>query len=1212
MILDLLVKSSLNIPKYFLLFALLFFVWAAWQYHNYADNQLQANRFNQKLTERYDGFLNWKSKVEINEQNPAELFHNHDLLATINKGNYGLFIYKDGNPVFWSDAITKPQLNQEKKSLVELNNGWFIRDYQKTGNYEIIWLLEISEAFSIKNQYLAPKFSHYRKLPKGVRISETEENNCYQVTLAPTINFYLDFSKARPEKSIQSAIFTIAYLLLIISLLVLFYQRWQLPKNKKKWVTGWAIIVIMILFRLIWLNNPFPKSLYLNPLFDPAVYAHSFLFPSLGDLLINALLILFFSHIVSHLLNNLKNDSKTRNGLGLWILLLVINLLLVLAINTLLEGLIKNSRIPFNIDHLFELGTFSLVGMLAIGIIFMSYFKLITAFVRMVFRTDLSFYIFTLLAFTVYGIYGAMQAGLSDFNLIDTFWTLPLILAIGSWIWYSEYVFYFGVTLLNLAVFSFFTAYVFEKYNVEKEHEIRQIIGERINQIQDPILELNFDDKIDHLKNNSWLQDVFLNREAKNIDVDALKNYFGEDWFRFKKRISFSDPEKKLLPGSPVIPELPIDSISKTASANLFFYYSKNIGLGYFFSLPILAKSDTLGYLSGVFSEIPAPKRMGFPKLLDNSDQTFIYTDEYLYARYRDNTRFYSNAEDEFPVDLNQLKWIEESQGFVNSNNLNIMVMPEKYGYRWMIAKPIPGLLQRLTIFSYLFLFLGFLYTLWLIFDRILTTPNPLKLSLRSKVQVILIGFIFGILTIYAIVIYAQITKQFYLKNNEQISERLNSINIELQHKTGHLNNLNNMNKTELKSYLDKFSEVFYSDISLFDNSGLLAGSSSALIWEKNLLSPRVNPIAFSAMELDRKSKFVQQESIGTFHYLSGYKPLYNNAGQQLGILNVPYFARQDHLKAEINRFLIILINVFVLLTGISVIVAIYVSNWITAPLKLLQTSFSSLDLISINKPIYYKGDDEVATMVNVYNQKVKELQSMAEQIAQSERESAWREMARQVAHEIKNPLTPMRLSIQHFQRLLTEDPEVAMEKSDKLVSSLIEQIDNLTQIANEFSQFAKISVSSRTAFDLKKQMIDLVNLFSADENISIKIDVKIAEAPIQADKGQIIRMFNNLIKNAIQAIGHSTNGEIVLRLFKEEDQENKTMYRIEIADNGKGIPEDLQAHIFNPNFTTKSTGMGLGLAITKKIVSNHKGSINFRTEQDKGTVFIVLLPLDS
>jgi signal transduction histidine kinase len=202
-----------------------------------------------------------------------------------------------------------------------------------------------------------------------------------------------------------------------------------------------------------------------------------------------------------------------------------------------------------------------------------------------------------------------------------------------------------------------------------------------------------------------------------------------------------------------------------------------------------------------------------------------------------------------------------------------------------------------------------------------------------------------------------------------------------------------------------------------------------------------------------------------------------------------------------------------------------------------------------------------------------------------------------------------MRLSIQHFQRLLSENPEEAMKKSKTLVNSLIEQIDNLTQIANEFSQFAKISVSARSEFDLKKQLIDTANLFSNDENINFKFEIDVDEAPIQADKGQIIRMFNNLIKNAIQAIGVKTDGEIAIRLSVDKD--NSESYRIEIADNGKGIPKELQSRIFNPNFTTKSTGMGLGLAIINKIVSNHKGTITFKTEQDKGTVFIVLLPKD-
>ena len=1200
-------KSPIKVSRYLFFIVTLLFIWVAWQYQNYIDNQQQTSRFQDRLTERHEEFLNWKADVIqiLNEINPINLSKDENFIEEIKNNSFELFIYKDGKPVFWSDAITKPKQNQDISGLVELNNGWFIKDFKWIGDYKIIWLLELSEAFSISNQYLEPKFLLNSNLPPGVKISESCEVNCYPIKLSSDRVFYLDFTKANFGKTFISAIYTIVFFWWFISLLVLLFNQWlTISTYKRKWITAVLLISIIILLRLVWLNNPFPKILYLNPLFDPAVYAQSFLFPSLGDLLINTLLFLFFSFLISHLLDTKQNITKGFNGPGLWILFLIFNLLIVFTINAFLEGLIRNSRIPFNLDHLFELGTFSLVGMLAIGLVFMSYFKIVTSFIRIVFRSELSFYIFTLLAFTVYGIFGAIQAGLSDFNLIDTFWTLPLILAIGSWIWYSEYIFYFGVTLLNVAIFAFFTAYVFEKNNVQKEHEIRQIIGERINQIQDPILELNFDDKIGRLKNNIWLQQFFLDQAVEEKDINTLKAYFGEEWFRFKKQIALSGIEKTPLSGSPVIPELTIDSLSKTASDHLFFYQSKKMGLGYIFSVPILFNGDSLGYLNGVFSEIPEPKSQGFPNLLDNDNQAFKNSEEYLYARYQDNSRIFSNAEDDFPIDLSQLKWTEDSEGYVNTKNLNILVLPEKYGYRWMIAKPIPGFLQHLTIFSYLFLFLGFLYTLWLIFERIHTTPNPLKLSLRTKVQVILVGFIFGILTIYALIVFSQITEQFHQRNSEQITERLNSINIELQHKTGHLNNLNDMSANELKAYLDKFSEVFYSDITLFDNSGLLAGSSSSLIWEKNLLSPRVNPIAYSAIELDKKSKFIHQEAIGSFEYLSGYKPLYNNSGQRLGMLNVPYFARQDNLKNEINRFLLILINVFVLLTGISVIVAVYVSNWITAPLKMLQSSFSSLDLININKPIAYRGNDEVATMVNVYNQKVKELQEMAEQIAQSERESAWREMARQVAHEIKNPLTPMRLSIQHFQRLLEKNPAEAMEKSESLVNSLIEQIDNLAQIANEFSQFAKISVSTRSSFDLKKQMLDIAGLFSADENVSIITKIDLKEAPVQADKGQIIRMFNNLIKNAIQASSQNPNGEVVLSLFELDDH-----YKIEIADNGKGIPEELQSRIFNPNFTTKSTGMGLGLAIVKKIVSNHKGTITYKTQQNKGTVFIVLLP---
>jgi len=1204
------VKSTFKISRTLFITSSLLLIISFGLYLRTINFQKQTVVFQKVLTQRISEFERFKKEVltDITLQNPMFFFENDSLLKHMKKKHFGLFIYKGNKPIFWSDAVTKPKSDENSRTLVELNNGWFIRDIENTKGYTIYWLLELSEQFSIKNHFLKPRFLIDQQLPPGVKISKTEKPGTFPVIIKGLSLFSLDFTNSKPGSTSANTVFTILFFVWFSTLLTFIFQRWLIvkPKHKNR-VTALIIIVVSIIIRLVWLNNPFPSSLYQNPLFDPGIYAQSAVFSSLGDLVINALIILFFSFIIADLLKQFKLKLTSYNAQLIWFFFLVMNLIFIYGINTLLVGLVKNSRIPFNLGHLFEIESYSLIAMLSMGLIFFSYYNLILAFIRKIKQTDLSFHIVVLLSFTVYGLYAAVMAGFSSFEIIDVFWSLPIIIAIASWVYFPKHIFYVGVSLFNLAAFSFFSAYVFEKINVEKEHNIRRVIGERINQVQDPLLDLSFDDAMDKLIKSPGLKQAFTKNRVKPEMLNRLSSYFGNEWYRFDKQVSLSGPNLNPLPGSPEISALEIDSLIKTDSKYLFFFFGDRSGLGYLFSVPFIENHDTIGYVNGIFTEVPEPTRKGFPELLNNENRAFNkYSDEYIYARYRGNSRVFTNSEADFPPDLSRSNLHENSEGYLENDRISILILPEKFGSRWMIGKYKSRFIQHVTTFSYLFLFLGILYLLWLITTRFFTRNEPLKLPLRTKIQIILIGFVFGILTLYALVVYGQITSQFHQRNTEQITERLNSIGIELQHKTGHLNTLKNMPKEELKGYLDKFSEVFYSDISVFDDAGLLNGSSSSQIWKKNLLSRRINPKAYKAIEMEKGLRFIHEESIGSFNYLSGYKPIFNDVGKKLGVLNVPYFARQDELKKEINRFLLILLNVFVLLTGISVIVAIYVSNWITAPLKLLQTSFSSLDLINKNRPISYSGDDEVATMVKVYNQKVEELEKMADQIAESERESAWREMARQVAHEIKNPLTPMRLSIQHFQRILVQDPEKAAKRSNDLMNSLIEQIDNLTQIANEFSQFAKISVSSKSIFDLKSLMNDLVSLYLSNEKVELILNTELEEAPIEADKGQIIRMFNNLIQNAIQAIGQKNDGKIKMSLKKEE-----LFYQIEIDDNGKGIPENIKLMIFKPNFTTKSTGMGLGLAIVNKIVSNHGGTIRYETEKEKGTVFTVLLPFN-
>jgi nitrogen fixation/metabolism regulation signal transduction histidine kinase len=257
------------------------------------------------------------------------------------------------------------------------------------------------------------------------------------------------------------------------------------------------------------------------------------------------------------------------------------------------------------------------------------------------------------------------------------------------------------------------------------------------------------------------------------------------------------------------------------------------------------------------------------------------------------------------------------------------------------------------------------------------------------------------------------------------------------------------------------------------------------------------------------------------------------------------------------------------------------------------------------NAPIPWQHNDEIGLLIAEYNKMINELEESSNKLAEGERQGAWREMAKQVAHEIKNPLTPMKLSLQHLQLAIQKkDPNVE-EKIRKTSELLIKQIDSLSQMAEEFSAFAKMPEAEVEVVDLNQILDEIVLLFDKDENCVINYKPLKGKVTVRADGNQLGRVFTNIVKNALQAIPQDQKG-----LIKISGSIKYSMITLAFEDNGKGIPEELKKKIFNPNFSTKNSGMGLGLAISRKITEQFYGNIYFTSKQGKGSTFFVTLPV--
>jgi nitrogen fixation/metabolism regulation signal transduction histidine kinase len=388
--------------------------------------------------------------------------------------------------------------------------------------------------------------------------------------------------------------------------------------------------------------------------------------------------------------------------------------------------------------------------------------------------------------------------------------------------------------------------------------------------------------------------------------------------------------------------------------------------------------------------------------------------------------------------------------------------------------------------------------------------------------------------------------------------------------------------------------------------NGELLASSRPEIFRRGITSERMNSVAFYELSEKYQLNYFHPEKIGNLSYLSAYEPILNNRGDYLGYLNLPYFTREDELKQGISTFIVAFINLYLLLFLASVIVAVFLSNKITLPLSLIREKLKGIQLGKRNEQINYQAEDEIGALIREYNHKVEELAESAELLARSERESAWREMAKQVAHEIKNPLTPMKLNIQYLQRAKEEGREHYDDYFDRVTKNLIEQIDTLSGIATEFSNFAQIPKTKSEVFNLIDVLKNACELFEPNQNLHFAFEMHgLKEVWIFADREQLLRAFLNLVKNAVQAIPPESNGEIGI-----EVEVQNSVAIISISDNGSGISEEAREHMFEPNFTTKSSGMGLGLSIVKSIVTNFGGKIWYTTQTGEGTTFYIELPV--
>ncbi|HEY1021221.1 MAG TPA: HAMP domain-containing sensor histidine kinase, partial [Flavisolibacter sp.] len=410
-----------------------------------------------------------------------------------------------------------------------------------------------------------------------------------------------------------------------------------------------------------------------------------------------------------------------------------------------------------------------------------------------------------------------------------------------------------------------------------------------------------------------------------------------------------------------------------------------------------------------------------------------------------------------------------------------------------------------------------------------------------------------------------------------------------------------------LHQAIEEISGVHSQTVNIYDIDGNLQITSAKDIYTPGVLSTKMNPQAYFHLRNLNQAQLVQTERVPDLEYRSLYMAIRNANNDTYAYLNVPSFSSADELNQEISNFLVTIINLNAFILLIAGVVALFITNRITRSFSIIGNKMKEVTLGKTNQEIEWNKNDEIGELVTQYNKMVRQLEESASALAKSEREGAWREMARQVAHEIKNPLTPMKLSIQYLQKAIQNNQPNVQDLTTNVASTLIEQIDHLSKIAADFSQFANIGNKRVESIDLHNVIGSLLDLFSTNPKVTVTWQPVEQPVVMQVDKTHMNRLFTNLLANAVDAC--SERQQCVVTITEKIIGND---LQVAISDNGDGIPQEMQVKIFTPNFTTKTSGTGLGLAMCKSIVEQAGGRIWFTTKEGVGTTFFVQLPLNA
>ena len=1127
------------------------------------------------------------------------------VLESIEEDNSAfVFIYQNSELLFWN-TTTIFFNDVPKKStafLINNSNSWYLAKYNNTKQFEILLVKPIVVNYNVENQYINKYVNTEFSECNDLEIVEVVDDNCYPIEFFNSKSYYLHInSTVVTGSSLAQSPFVLLILYLLLVIFIIQLLRALLFKWTSTINTYLVSIGLIFIFRFVEWYFGLSEDIINSNLFRQQLLSVPLL-SSLWDILLTSSIIFIFTiYFYKYKISLIRIfDSNYRVIYQLfYFLFLVLLPFFVIELATKILIIIGFTEPYFLFNNYIS---FSLLLIFALlGFVLYILFRSTSIAIKSKRINIISILLALLFSIVIVYFYNASNFYVLFISLLLVVFAFAVEFVVVNW---KQFIFIHH--LIYIIIISALFSFIVNKSVKLNKNDKQKDISSFLSQVGNEEVENLWNDFQKKITSDNNLNTLL---HSYNKDNEKIANYLDKTYFtKIAKDIDIqitvcSNEEMLSLENEEVLVNCyeffqDMKSISiGPINSNLYLISNEPDNIYYLGELQLLSSLNV--YIE--FYSFYVPSGLGYAELLVDEKKDVPDLSQFSFAKYHQdiliskfgtyeyhtNARIFDSFADSVFFELSGFKHYKTI-----SMNGDILIVSQ-------IKEVLSAKMISFSVFVLLFTVFFLLMTFFLYGNKFILL---LQLNFGARLQLFfMIALVFTLFsTALIIMYYADQNRKTVLET--QLNEKAHSVLIELQHKLSDYSTIDDVDKYQLGQLLQKFSMVFFSDINIYDTKGKIVASSRPQIFADGLLSEMVNPKAFEEIFVDNLLYYNCTEKIGNLEYFSSYLPLILSADHAVGIINLPYFARQKEQRRSFKLLLFTFVNLFVILGIIGTIIAFYYSRLLTKPLTKLQQNIASLRIDTHNEKIEWQSNDEIGQLIGEYNKMVDKLEASADILKRSEREIAWREVARQIAHEIKNPLTPMKLNIQYLEKSYLEKDSEFGTKIKDISQTLIQQIETLDKVAETFSDMAKSNIRNFKQLNLLTILQSVVSLFEKFRNIEFVISTENNQSFItNGVEKDLTQVFNNLLKNSVEAIGNKENGKVKITLSSGD-----SFHTLNISDNGSGIPESKMDIIFTPYFTTRTQGTGLGLAIVKTIITDMGGNIKLMSTSVKGTTFAI------